>query len=83
MQRGRSVRDEGNRLPIGDVGVATDDHCGSCTQLVGRAGRTNEEILAAVSRDEFMSKIVAWDYKFDPPVPTVYCPPCFKKRVAK
>lgn len=46
------------------------DHCGKCGKLVGRAGRTNEQIIETYDRGEFTSAIRTKKETF--------CPVCFR-----
>jgi len=62
------------------TGKTDENHCSVCDILVGRAGRSNTEVKAAIERGEFRTKVEAWDYKSDPPSVTIYCSTCFKDR---
>lgn len=56
--------------------------CASCGVTIGRAGRTNEQLLEAHQRGELNAAIGCTDYSTDPPTTTYYCPPCWKKQLS-
>lgn len=60
--------------------LSDENHCSVCNILVGRAGRSNKEIIAAIERGEFRTKVEAWNYQLNPPSVTIYCSTCFKDR---
>lgn len=63
-----------------DAVLDESNYCAKCGVTVGRAGRTNEELVALNRAGLFSVKIEAWDYNVDPPKPTSYCPKCWAAR---
>lgn len=58
--------------------LSSSDSCATCGATIGRAGRSNEEVVAAHERGEFRTALGLTDYSTDPPTTVYYCPPCWK-----
>lgn len=58
------------------------DRCASCDRLIGRAGRTDEELFDALADGTFATAIGVTDYSGSRPWPTTYfCAPCQRARL--
>jgi len=59
------------------------DNCAKCGALIGRAGRTNEELFEAHMNGGLLTAFGAIDYSSNPVVTTYYCGPCFNETIQK
>ena len=57
--------------------------CFGCDIIIGRAGRTNEELLALVKQGLFSASFGAVNYDVVPYTETYYCGHCYRKSIGK
>lgn len=64
-----------------DVVVVGDpDVCTTCGRSIGRAGRSDAVLLAAVKDGSFATSFGCIDWTQDPPTQSNYCRSCYQAR---